>query len=359
VCGQTLKFELAVSSNVTTTADDATSTSTTTVSADVYEDYSFTVTMPSKTAQVSASNVTVAATMQDVSGLKVDGARSHDVTVNTGIDGITVPLAGWLSNCYKFQDANVNVDISGKKLVYNIGAATESDNGSYTITGTVTSLEDAQAAWTELVQHVKTDGKTDGDNSYITIANGSWLQIGDKVLMFETKDDLTLDDLNKKADDAEGKTSGMTALVGKVQKAVTLVDATDAKKAGLDVVIDSNANTVKALLKENTTLAVSSSWAVLTDDATITIDGLNLSTKVGSKTLGGVLEKLKTDANNSTLLVLDAVNYFNALVGAVDASPAVNVNITFSKSEDTITDESAPEETPEVITPITPAEGSN
>jgi hypothetical protein len=314
-------------------------TKTTSVNATVYDDYSMIVNLPdteNKNDWVSASNVTVAAQMQHVSSLNVDTLRQHSLKVNTGID-VSVRLGQWLPNCYTFDSSSVTVNIKEtggeeKSCVYTFTGDKAGTSGyNSTITAT-TNVEEARAAWAALTSHVKTTGKQ-GSNSYITIANGSWLQVGDKVLMFEdgNNENLVLDNFNKQEGDDNGATTGLSALNEKIRAAVKLADADKSGVTGVET--SSNTSTVKAVLKKGTTLAVSSSWAVLENDVTITVTGLNLDTKGGNTNWAVALNNALTElqqANNMTTLLYKLVCSFDALVGAVDGGNDVTVNIEFA-----------------------------
>jgi hypothetical protein len=237
-----------------------------------------------------------------------------------------VNLTAWLTNSYHFDDATINVDIAGSTCTYTInGDRTEGDDDSLngTITG-ITDVEAARTAWAALTSHVSATGDHP-DDSYITIKAGSWLQIGNYVLRFhENVDDLKLD-----------KFSDLGTLFTNIQAHAWLVTAQEAYDAGLtDVVTSNNSNTVKAFLKAESTLAVSSSWAVLNNDATIVISGLNLSTQIGGTSgpaLGTVLNMLREAANDNSKegVVMVAIMAFDTLVKAVDDAQSVDVNITF------------------------------
>jgi uncharacterized repeat protein (TIGR02543 family) len=337
-----LKFELEVSSKAT--GKNTANSGIAAVTADVYDDYSVIVTLPDgNNDDVSLGNVTIYMLMQNVAGLGVSDTKEYNpdkTPIQTGLgDGASVGLANYLASCYKFENATVKVDIDGKTFSYEFTGTGDADSGK-TITGKVSTLEDAQAAWAELTSdnHISSGNNTnsDGDvvdDSYIIIANGSTLQIGQWLLSFENtyknKDggnDLKLDNITG---------NNVTDLMGEIQRAVTLTKVDNA-----------SGNTVEAVLKKGTTLAVSSSKATLEEDATIKVTGLDLTATTltslnGGKTftLSTVLDQLKSDANVDNAqyaelyLMKDAIAAFDALVGAVDNGTDVSVNVTFSTTQ--------------------------
>jgi uncharacterized repeat protein (TIGR02543 family) len=346
-----LKFELEVSSKAT--GKNTANSGIAAVTADVYDDYSVIVTLPDgSNDDVSLGNVTIYMLMQNVAGLGVSDTKEYNpdkTPIQTGLgDGASVGLANYLASCYEFGNATVKVDIDGKTFSYDFTGIGNADSGK-TITGKVNTLEDAQAAWTELTSdnHISSGNNTnsDGDvvdDSYIIIANGSTLQIGQWLLSFENtyKNEDGGNDL--KLDNITG--NNVTDLMGEIQRAVTLTKVDNASE-----------NTVEAVLKKGTTLAVSSSKATLEEDATIKVTGLDLTATTltslnGGKTftLSTVLDQLKSDANVDNAqyaelyLMKDAIASFDALVGAVDNGTNVSVNVTFGTTQT---------ETPEIDNP--------
>jgi hypothetical protein len=329
----TLKFELSVSS-VPTSYDNPeldddddgkwienSGNVATKVTAEVYDDYSFIVTMPKDGSDwVNTSNVTVEATMKDVASLEVYELRSHEVKVTTGMTSEDVDLVSWLANCYSFEDQTVTVKIDGKECEYTFAKTGD------IITGTPTDVEDTRTAWQALTGKVTTTTQKD-DNSYILIKNGSYLQIGTEKMEFENaSEDLRLDDFSQ---------DNLSTLVGNIKNNVKLT-------TGLD-----DSKNVTAVLKAGTTLAVGESIAELKTDAKIVITGLDL-TKIGGRqpgedvvgivskiNLSNALSELRTAVNGNTKVlentVLDLVCAFDALVGAVDNGTDVTVTITFGE----------------------------
>jgi uncharacterized repeat protein (TIGR02543 family) len=314
------KFFFSVSSVPTTLSSDPaayTGTDATAVTATVYDDYSLVIKLPGNDAKVNAGNVRIQATMKNVASLGVTSEKNYDSgVVSTGIDKeADLVLSNYLKNSYAFEDATITAKIDGKECTYTFAG-----NDS-TITGTPSDIAATRAAWQALTANVST--KTDKDNdSYIVIANGSTLQIGTEKISFAStyvdessnKKDLKLDDFSK--------------LDAMKQEILDAVEFGTGKTLGDGIV-------VKASLKTGTALAVGCSEATLTKDATIYVSGLDLTTQFGSEdaTLATLLSTLKADANKDQgatySLVLDLINAFDAVVGAVDSSAGVTVEVEF------------------------------
>ena len=288
VCGyQYAKFELSVASGSAVTAT-------------AYSDYSATLTVSGELENgkhwVNMSGATVSAKMTDVASLGVAGTREHSITVNTGLSSDSVALEDWLSNVFAFTGATVKGTIDGKPYAYKLS---NFDKKTNTITAT-TAYADTQAAWQALTANISTKTQ-ETDDSYIVIANGSSLKVGNELLCFEEsyRDDLKLDNFND-----------MSALNETIRKAVTL--KTDAE--GSDVV---------AVLKAGTTLAVGQSIAVLDKDVTVTVSGL-------SNLQANMLAGLRDAGNNTSLMLQRLVTCVNNVVGAMNGQ-TVTVNFEFAK----------------------------
>ncbi len=287
VCGyKYAKFELSVASGAAVTAT-------------AYSDYSATLTVSGTPVNgkhwVNMSGATVSAKMTDVASLGVAGTREHSITVNTGLSSDSVALEDWLSNVFAFKGATVKGTIDGKPYAYKLS---DFDKETNTITAT-TAYADTQAAWQALTANISTKTQ-ETDDSYIVIANGSSLKVGNELLCFEEsyRDDLKLDNFNN-----------MSALNETIRKAVTL--KTDAK--GDDVV---------AVLKAGTTLAVGQSIAVLDKDVTITVSGLS---NLPANMLAGL-----RDAEGTSAMLQQLVTCVNNVVGAMNGQ-TVTVNFEFAK----------------------------
>lgn len=278
VCGTTeeaaLKFALSVEAGEGS------------VAATVTDDY--VAVISGNYTKVDPSAVTLTAKMQNVGSLGVNGVREHSVTINTGLSG-DPDLSVWLSNVVAFQGATVKATIDGKAVTYVL------DGDAGTIVAAPTEVAEARAAWAALTANVATS--TGADDSKIIIANGSSLQIAGEKLVFEGTEDLVLDNF-----------SDMDALEAEIRENVKLVEGED---------------TLVAVLKKGTTLAVGSSVATLEKDATITITGLN-----DVAGLDGILTALK-NAESTQVMAEKLVKLVNEVVGAANGA-TVNVDITFA-----------------------------
>ncbi len=287
ICGyQYAKFELSVASGSAVTAT-------------AYSDYSATLTVSGTPVNgkhlVNMSGATVSAKMTDVASLGVSGTREHNIKIETGLSSDSVALEDWLSKVFAFKGATVKGTIDGKPYAYKLS---NFDKETNTITAT-TDYADTQAAWQALTANISTKTQ-ETDDSYIVIANGSSLKVGNELLCFEEGylENLKLDNFND-----------MSALNETIRKAVTL--KTDAK--GSDVV---------AVLKAGTTLAVGQSIAVLDKDVTITVSGLS---NLPANMLAGL-----RDAEGTSAMLQQLVTCVNNVVGAMNGQ-TVTVNFEFAK----------------------------
>lgn len=281
------KFELSVASGSAVTAT-------------AYSDYSATLTVSGTPVNgkhlVDMSRATVSAKMTDVASLGVAGTREHSIPVNTGLSSDSVVLEDWLRNVFAFTGATVKGTIDGKPYEYKLS---NFDKETNTITAT-TTYADTQAAWQALTANISTKTQ-ETDDSYIVIAKGSSLKVGNELLCFEEgyPENLKLDNFND-----------MSALNETIRNAVTL--KTDAKD-----------DSIVAVLKAGTTLAVGQSVATLDKDVTVTVSGLK---DLPANMLAG----LRDAGNNTSLMLQRLVTCVNNVVGAMDGQ-TVTVNFEFAK----------------------------
>ena len=287
VCGyKYAKFELSVASGAAVTAT-------------AYSDYSavLSITGANENGEhwVNNASATVSAKMTNVASLGVDGTRKHNIEVETGLAGEQVKLETWLSNVFAFTGATVKGTIDGKPYAYKLS---NFDKKTNTITAT-TAYADTQAAWQALTANISTKTQ-ETDDSYIVIANGSYLKVGNELLCFEEsyRDNLKLDNFND-----------MSALNETIRKAVTLKT-------------DAEGSNVVAVLKAGTTLAVGQSIAVLDKDVTITVSGL---VNLPANMLAGL-----RDAEGTSAMLQQLVTCVNNVVGAMNGQ-TVTVNFEFAK----------------------------
>lgn len=267
------------------------------VSARVNEDYAMVVTVADEA--VDPSEITITAEMTNVASLGVSGTRTHSTTINTNIesDG-SADLKVWLDNCFDFAGCAIDVKIGDKTCKYVVEPARISEEtGDATILFIPENADETRAAWHELTSHISTESQ-EADDSYIIIANGSYLQLGEEVLAFESLEsgDLKLDNF-----------SSMDSMEEQIRSMVAVTTAEDEK--------------VEAMVAAGTTLAVGSSVATLEDDCTITVDGVDASD------MSGLLGDLR-DADGTYAMAKALVATINGLVGTVEGE-TVNVEVTF------------------------------
>ena len=272
-----------------------------TVDMTVGEDYTAVFTMPAAGGTVNTGSIDLTAKMQDVASLGVEGVKSHTTTISTGLGGTDVTLNTWLPNCYNFEGATINATIGDKSCTYTLDKLDKTDSNMYTITA-ATDPAAASAAWQALTSHV-TAG-TQADDSKIVIKNGAYLMIGTEKLEFTSSEvgDLTLDNFNN-----------MNALNETIRNHVKLSTC------------DDQGGTITAYLPAGTTLAVGSSVATLKDNCTITIT-------LDPDEMGGLSHALSSLKNetDATMMVKELVQQFDNLIGAIDATGNVTVNVSFT-----------------------------
>lgn len=272
-----------------------------TVDMTVGEDYTAVFTMPAEGGTVNTGSIDLTAKMQDVASLGVEGVKSHTTTISTGLGDTDVTLNTWLPNCYRFEGATIIATIDGKSCTYTLDAIDKTDSNMYTITAT-TDPAAASAAWQALTSHV-TAG-TQADDSKIVIKNGAYLMIGTEKLEFTSSEvgDLTLDNFNN-----------MNALNETIRNHVKLSTCTD------------QGGTITMYLPAGTQLAVGGSVATLKDNCTITIT-------LDPDEMGGLSHALSSLKNetDATMMVKELVQQFDNLIGAIDATGNVTVNVSFT-----------------------------
>lgn len=241
--------------------------------------------------KVNRSAVTLDLTMTNIANLGVNETRHADFTFKTGLekDG-TDDLSKYIEFA-DFTKAVINGSVNGNTFKYNVSQAkfdTETVTGQWT--ATPESVEAVRAAWVELTSYVET--KTyENDDSKVLIPNGAYLQVGTEKLYFETEDDLVLDNLNN-----------TDALIESIKKAVKLdTDVEELKDCQMVAYIPAGA-----------TLRVGGSEAVLTEAATIKVDGMNEDITYRSS-----LEAFRTAANKETGKMTELVKAALDLVGDV------------------------------------------
>ena len=276
-----------------------------TVDMTVGEDYTAVFTMPAAGGTVNTDSIALTAKMQDVASLGVEGVKSHTTTISTGLGNLNVKLSDWLTNCYYFGGAAITANVDGKSCTYNFSAY---EDGKITAT---TDTEDARAAWQALIgengANIRAAENTDND-SKIVIKNGAYLMIGTEKL--GVTDDLILNNLND-----------MDALNTAIRD-----------HAELTTDCDDQGGKVTMYIPAGTQLAVGGSVATLEDNCTIIINVNEdqLYAKLYQDETGP-LAQIRA-INDPTAMVQKLVELFDGVVGVVDASNTVTVNIVFGEA---------------------------
>ena len=272
-----------------------------TVDMTVGEDYTAVFTMPAEGGTVNTGSIDLTAKMQDVASLGVEGVKSHTTTISTGLGDTDVTLNTWLPNCYRFEGATIIATIDGKSCTYTLDKLDKTDSNMYTITAD-TDPAKASAAWQALTSHV--NAGTQADDSKIVIKNGAYLMIGTEKLEFTSSEvgDLTLDNFNN-----------MNALNETIRNHVKLSPC------------DDQGGKITMYLPAGTQLAVGGSVATLEKNCTVTIT-------LDADEMGSLSTALSTLENetDATMMVKELVQQFDNLIGAIDATGNVTVNVSFT-----------------------------
>lgn len=283
------------------TANNADGKGTTTVDMEVFDDYSVEMNLPMN--DLKANEITLEVAMNDVASLGCAGeSKYHSQKINTGIDA-DGKLTTWMSNAPEFTNATIHatiVDLNNDSAEVEYYLESDMDADWVTVTGTADE-DSARNAWKKLTQYIESGSNPKGDNSYITVNNGSYVQVGKEKLEFEDgADDMLLDNF-----------SDLDALKNEITGSVKLVEATDDK--------------IVLYVGKGTTLAVSESYATLTKDAEITVSVTGNTAEISDDTLS----KIRDAANNGNYaLVQQLFITLNDMIGAMNGAK-VDVEIKF------------------------------
>ena len=230
------KFMLRISSDTETNGTGS-------VLGTVYDDYSADLQFGG--THVNRSNFTLEMWMKNVASLDVDAGRYYTRTVNTGATGDDTSMATVKSLFNGFDAAStIKATVDGETTVtYTV----QNEDGA--VKASPDSFNNAHDTWYAIVneENMKVTHSEEEGDSYIVIAKGSWLQIGDQRLDVESE--LKLDDFGD-----------LATMQGTIKDAVTLNPADEA------------VDTIEFYLERGTTLAVSSSSVELLRDAKFTVD---------------------------------------------------------------------------------------
>ena len=267
----------------------------TTAAASAFDNYYATFVLP-KAASVDYSGATVIARMSDVESLGIEGTRSHDFQITTGMSG-EVQLENWF-DLSGFEGGTVSGTIDGIPYEYSLSNASPEDGNYYAILAE-TDSDQTRAAWQALAGQIDSD--TQKEDSYVLLKNGSTIQIGTELLSFESDDDLRLDNLND-----------LNALQDAVRSRLQLTTGAAAAEGQIGIV-----------LKAGTQLAVGGSVATLKHDAKIVVSGMSKTANLDT-----LLSSLRNTDDVETMvkkLVYSVGDFANSVNNG-----GITVNVTFS-----------------------------
>lgn len=274
----------------------ATSNDTAFLIGEVFSDYSAKITAP-KGSVINAGEVTGSLTMTDIASLGIEGTRTYDKSITTGVEK-EVLLDNYLP---AFTNATVSGTIDGMPYAYDV-SATDSDE-EYVIEAIPENEEDVRKAYQAAVSHVTSSTKAE-DDSYALIPGDAYVQIGTERLSLENADEtLKLDNI------IQG--SGLKA---EIRSAVKLEEVGELEDAQVEV-----------FLPAGTVLAIGQSVVTLDDDATIKMYGYEDNDDVNT-----ILSKLR-DCETNEEIILTAVLFISDFANSIEGRNIV-VNVDFDKS---------------------------
>ena len=251
---------------------------------------------------VNRSNAALDMWMINVGSLGVDGTRYYNRALKTGLPDIDTPMTNVKSffNGLNGKETTIIGQIEDKSTEYTV---TREENGNIYA---VTDEEAAREVWHAIVNEDNMTATTGKDDSYITIANGSYFQIGSQILEFENKDgdDLKLDNFNN-----------LGAVDTSIRDAVVLGTAEEAIENAV------------IYLEPGTTLSVGESQVTLERDAKITIDIDGVDEE---ETLGEILPSLR-DSDSISKLITNMLGGMSQLLTAMGGE---TTTVTFEFGHD-------------------------
>lgn len=272
-------------------------------------------------AQAFIPSTTVDSTNLYVNGQLINVAGktlSRELSFNQEAYDFQINLNKVVPNLYDFQFATLRVNVNGTEIVYNAIAEYNNELEGLVVAAVPANSAKVQAIYksateaglSAIVDAVEGSGLAEGtttneNGTFAVIANGSYVQFGNKLLSFDAafKGDLVLDNLQTK-DDA-------LALEDLLREALVLTDVEGAANCDLTVV-----------LKAGTKVAYGTYDVVLGKDVTITVTNFDFdySEYVSQFDFS---EGVNT-ANNRAVLG----QFANALLAAADQA-VLMVNVTF------------------------------
>jgi hypothetical protein len=278
------------------------------VSGKVYSDFSFLIELPNEA--VNSSNATVRLRMKDIASLNISGERqmSYTLTTNQNIEKnlyeVLKAIAGSAEDEHLFGFDGVKVAVSvkadGKQAdtEYQVSGSEFTEASSCKQISATVNADTARAAWMLITEQLDAGTKA-GNDSYIVIANGSYMQLGREKLVFEKDGDLKLDNLLQTKD-----------LIQLIRDYVKLEDTQD--------------SALVFALKAGSELAVGESHAVLNTDVKMTVEGCD----VAELNILSNLESGLTDGDERQLII-GLLEMANTVLGKADAAESINVLVDF------------------------------
>ena len=244
-------------------------------------DYSSLLYIPD--AEVSTAKVSVSIVPGEE--LKKLGMSETSDEYETGVDGKFSPRE-MFSEAYDYNFATVKASVNNQKCTFNIYG--QDAEGGRLITATPTDSAKADAAMQELTNVKNFFMNILQTGNSVTIANGSYIQIGTEKLGFKdgVTDNLTIDN----SADAE-------TVAAAVEKCIEL-------KTG----IANDGNEFTMVIKKGTSVATEKGTVTLIKDITVTANGAGAD-------FDGILSKLlSADASNVELFT----GLVNEVIAAID-----------------------------------------
>ena len=271
------KFKIRVASETETNGVGS-------VTGRVFRDYSAEIVFEG--THVNRSNALVDMWMRNVASLDVDEERHYSRAIETGLTGEDTAMSVVKAPFAPFDTESKIVALVDGETTTTYTVKND-ENGN--VQATPDSFENAHDTWYAIVneENMKVTHSDSAEDSFMVIAKGSWLQIGDQRLDVESE--LKLDDLGD-----------LDAMRTAIKNAVKLNTADEAVE------------TIEYYLEPETILAVGSSKVELLKDAkfTVDVDGYDEST------LSTDLDALQ-NAGSMDALIKEALKVFEKVTQAM------------------------------------------
>ena len=212
----------------------------------------------------------------------------------TGVDGKFSPR-DMFSAAYDYNFATVKASVNGKDCTFNVYG--QDAEGGRLITSTPTDSAKADAAMQELVSVKNFFMNLLKTGNSVTLANGSYIQIGTERLGFKdgVNDNLTIDN-----------TADAETIAAAIEQCIDL-------KTG----VQNDGNEFTVVIKKGTSVATEKGTVTLIKDITVTANGAGTD-------FDGILSKLLTaDESDAGMLI----GLANEIIAAIDGH-VVYVNVT-------------------------------